>query len=145
MKELIKTWVVREETETAAIANELFSTLKAGDRMVLTGGLGAGKTTLIRYLCEHLQIERVTSPTFAIVNTYNARIPVYHFDFYRLTDSVELFEIGYYEYLEDSASIIFIEWGEMFPEVLPQNRYELLIEQNGDQEIRTVSLTRINK
>lgn len=142
MVQMVKEWQVHSEDETALIALSLAGMFKAGDCVIFNGGLGAGKTTLIRYFATHLNIDRVTSPTFAIVNTYNSIPVIYHFDFYRLLSSDELFEIGFYEYIQDTTAITLIEWGGMFPEVLPANRYEIAIEQ-GEENNRHIKLYRI--
>lgn len=94
------------------------------------GEMGAGKTTLIKAICRALGVHApMTSPTFSIVNEYNADggDVFYHFDFYRLKNEGEAYDIGVEEYL-DSGRFCFIEWPERVPSLLPESRFELHIE-----------------
>lgn len=87
------------------------------------GDLGAGKTTFIKALCRQLGvIDLVSSPSFAIINEYQTDTNkfIYHFDFYRIKDTEEIFDIGYEEYIQ-SENICFIEWPEKIEEHLPEN------------------------
>ncbi len=123
---------VFSEEETTRIA-ELFTTrLVRGDVIVLNGNLGAGKTFFVRSAAKAMKISGVNSPTFAIVNEYDNDEKIYHFDFYRIEDAVELFDLGYNDYLNDTEAITFIEWGERLPGVLPAKRYEINIKVNED-------------
>jgi tRNA threonylcarbamoyladenosine biosynthesis protein TsaE len=99
-----------------------------GDRIVLNGNLGSGKTFFIKAALSSIGINNVNSPSFAIVNEYQKDFHIYHFDFYRLKNSSELFDIGWQDYLNDDDSIIFIEWGNRFPSILPEVRIEINIE-----------------
>lgn len=107
---------------------------KKGDRIILNGELGAGKTFFIKAALSSIGIKNVSSPSFAIVNEYQIDFPVYHFDFYRLKNSAELFDIGWQDYLNNEDSIIFIEWGNRFPEVLPNERIEITIDMKDGTE-----------
>ncbi len=120
--------------QTKLLAVELSEYLKKGNIIVLNGNLGTGKTTLIKYICEQWGISNVNSPSFAIVNEYSGTNKVYHFDFYRLKKIEELYDIGFEEYLSDEESIIFIEWGNLMSDILPQNYLEILIETNLSDE-----------
>lgn len=106
--------------ETRKLGARIAQLANPGDIYALEGDLGTGKTEFTRGFVDKLdETIIVRSPSFAIVNTYRTpSYPVYHFDFYRLTDSTELYEIGYEEYLTDDGVCI-IEWATMFPEVLP--------------------------
>lgn len=107
---------------------------KVGDRIVLNGNLGAGKTFFIKAALASIGISNVNSPSFAIVNEYRDKVHIYHFDFYRLKNSSELFDIGWADYLNDDESIIFIEWGNRFPFILPKERIEINISiMNGTE------------
>lgn len=117
------------EEDTKQIALEFFKELKAGDVVVLNGTLGSGKTFFIKKIAESLGVQNANSPTFAIVNEYDSQQKIYHFDFYRINKVNELHEIGLEDYLTDSEAITFVEWGELFPEVLPSKRYEIKIEE----------------
>jgi tRNA threonylcarbamoyladenosine biosynthesis protein TsaE len=126
------------ESDTALIAIEFMSTCKKGDRVVLNGDLGAGKTFFIKSALSSINIKNVNSPSFAIVNEYQNKHRIYHFDFYRLKNSSELFDIGWQDYLNDDDSIIFIEWGNRFSDILPNERIEINIEilDGSEREFR---------
>jgi len=121
--------ISNSESDTEKIALEFFQELKAGDVVVLNGQLGTGKTFFIKRIAEALGVNNANSPTFAIVNEYNSEPKIYHFDFYRINKVNELHDIGIEDYLSDSEAITFIEWGELFPEVLPARRFEIIIEE----------------
>jgi tRNA threonylcarbamoyladenosine biosynthesis protein TsaE len=97
------------------------------------GEMGAGKTTLIKALCQQLGVTGATSsPTFSIVNEYAAKQGrVYHFDFYRLKNQTEALDMGYEEYFY-SGDHCFIEWPEKIPDLLPPNYTEIHITANND-------------
>ena len=105
------------EVSTLTLARSLAAVLEGGDVIGLEGGLGAGKTTFARGALHGLGVPEdaaVTSPTFALLHHYEGRLPVAHADFYRLTDEVELGELGVDELVEDGA-VLFVEWGRKFP------------------------------
>ena len=108
MKERI---VLHDQESTEQFGAALAEKLAAGDVVALTGDLGAGKTTLAKAVARGLGVtETLTSPTFTIVQEYESgRLPVYHFDVYRVHDEDELFEIGFDEYL-NAGGICLIEW-----------------------------------
>ena len=105
--------------ETEAIGEALGKTINPGTVIAFTGDLGAGKTAFVRGLARGLGITvRVTSPTFTIVNEYEGgRLPLFHFDMYRLTSAQELFDIGWDEFLE-RGGICAVEWSENVSEAL---------------------------
>jgi tRNA threonylcarbamoyladenosine biosynthesis protein TsaE len=106
--------------ETRALGARVAAGADSGDCYVLEGDLGAGKTEFVRGFVSSLSgTAAVRSPSFSILNIYETgRFPVYHFDFYRLAGASELVEIGFHEYVS-GAGVCLIEWGTMFPEVLP--------------------------
>jgi tRNA threonylcarbamoyladenosine biosynthesis protein TsaE len=115
------------------IAQQIFS-FAANERIFLFyGEMGAGKTTLIKALCQELGVEgQTSSPTFSIVNEYaDAKGRVYHFDFYRLKNQTEALDMGYEEYFY-SGDYCFIEWPEKIPDLLPANYTEVYIIANND-------------
>ena len=118
----------RNENETAIIAKDFMQTCNKGDRIILNGNLGSGKTFFIKSALSEIELKNVNSPSFAIVNEYQNKFLIYHFDFYRLKNAGELFDIGWQDYLNNEESIIFIEWGIRFPSVLPKVRIEINIE-----------------
>ena len=120
------------EEETKNIVVDFAKELKLSDIVILKGELGSGKTFFVKEAGKFFGINNVSSPTFAIVNEYSGRIKIYHFDFYRIEKSEELFDIGFNDYLKDDKAVIFIEWGELFPEILPRKRYEIKFTLNED-------------
>ena len=107
-----------------------------GDHKVFAfyGSMGAGKTTFIKAVCEELGVtESVASPTFAIINEYKDRYgeSIYHFDFYRIKDIEEAFDLGYEDYIY-SGSYCLIEWPEMIEPLLPEKMVEVKIEVSED-------------
>jgi tRNA threonylcarbamoyladenosine biosynthesis protein TsaE len=128
--------IVKSEVETKKLAREYAAGLAAGDIIVLNGNLGTGKTFFIREVSGYFGVTSVSSPTFALVNEYEGRIKIYHFDFYRINKIEELYDIGFEDYLKDTDAIIFIEWGNLFPEILPAKRKEIQI-KTIDEKLRT--------
>ncbi len=124
----------KSENDTALIADEFASKLKNGMVAVLNGDLGAGKTFFIKKVLQKFSVTNANSPTFAIVNEYYGDKTFYHFDFYRINKESELHDIGIQDYFNDAQSIIFIEWGNMFPAVLPKKRIEISISYIDEHE-----------
>ena len=120
------------EAETRNIALEFSKDLQKGDVVVLNGDLGTGKTFFVKEIGKIFGINNVSSPTFAIVNEYSGRIKIYHLDFYRIEKLEEIFDIGFNDYINDNEAIMFIEWGELFSEILPHKRFEVIIKLNED-------------
>jgi tRNA threonylcarbamoyladenosine biosynthesis protein TsaE len=115
--------------ETRALGARLGRWARVGDMVACRGALGAGKTTFIQGFAEGLGVggdDYVRSPTFALVHAYHGRIPLYHFDFYRLSSCAELQGIGFEEYL-DVGGVVIIEWADKFPAILPSMRLEVSI------------------
>lgn len=94
------------------------------------GGLGAGKTTMTKGIADALGIEGILSPTFTIVRHHEGRLPLDHFDAYRIEDPDELYALGYEDYLMGDGVII-MEWCENVPEALPEERLEIHISGSG--------------
>ena len=112
-----------------------------GDRNVLAfyGEMGAGKTTFIKAVCVALGVkETISSPTFSIVNEYLSASgrKIYHFDFYRIKDINEAFDMGYEEYLYSDA-LCFIEWPEKFEAILPENVFPISISSDTHKRMIT--------
>ena len=129
------------EQETEALGCRLAQRLKPGDVIAFTGDLGAGKTAFTRGLARGLGVtERVTSPTFTIVNEYEGgRLPLFHFDMYRLHSAEELFDIGWEDFLS-RGGICPVEWSENIQEALePGTVYVDIRRGQGEQE-RIISI-----
>ena len=110
----------RSVEETRILGSRLADQLKPGDVLLLEGDLGAGKSVLARGIAKGLGVEEtVTSPTFTILNVYESgRLPLYHFDWYRLESSDELYELGMDEYIGGDGAAL-VEWPERCPDALP--------------------------
>ena len=123
---------VNTEDETSEIAGNFIKSVVPGDVIILNGNLGAGKTFFVKNALKTMGIANVNSPTFAIVNEYTGSFKIYHFDFYRINEPAELFDIGFNDYLNDAEAVVFIEWGNLMPEILPHKRIEINIKINDD-------------
>jgi len=123
---------VYREQETEKLAEDFSSVLNPGDLIILNGNLGTGKTFFIKSLLKSYNISGVSSPTFALVNEYIGDMKFYHFDFYRIEIINELYDIGFDEYMNDEEAVKFIEWGSLFPFVLPKKRTEIEITIKDD-------------
>lgn len=122
-------YMVNHPEELAKVAKEAVSSFGDSRVFLFYGNMGAGKTTFIKTLCEALGVTDTTSsPTFSIVNEYDSpHGPVYHFDFYRLRDEHEAFDMGYEEYLY-SGQYCFIEWPDKIPNLLPPDAKQVNID-----------------
>ncbi|MCD7918538.1 MAG: tRNA (adenosine(37)-N6)-threonylcarbamoyltransferase complex ATPase subunit type 1 TsaE [Clostridiales bacterium] len=127
--------------ETEALGERLASALGQGAVLAYTGDLGAGKTAFTRGLARGLGFTgRVTSPTFTIVNEYEGgRLPLFHFDMYRLSGSDELYDIGWEDYLA-RGGICAVEWSEIVDDAL-DGCVRVDIRRGGDEESRNITIT----
>lgn len=108
----MKEFITKSEEETLAAAAELAKSLKAGDVILYSGEMGAGKTAFTKGIARCLEVDdEVTSPTFALVHEYSGRIPLFHFDLYRINGYDDLYAVGFFDYL-DRGGIIAAEWSE---------------------------------
>lgn len=119
--------ITADENETSELARKFSEVLKQGDVISLIGNLGTGKTLFVKNVVSAFGDDDVSSPTFAIVNIYENKFRINHFDFYRIKKVEELYDIGFVDYLTDGETITFIEWADLFSEILPTNRYEIKI------------------
>ena len=128
--------------ETQALGKKLAESLQPGDVIAYFGDLGAGKTAFTRGLAQGLGItDPVTSPTYTIVNEYlSGRIPLFHFDMYRLSSSDELFDIGWEDYLS-RGGVCAVEWSENVEDAL-QDAIRVTIEKDADEpDTRHITIT----
>ena len=126
-----------EETESVAAA--LAGVLRRGDLVVLSGELGAGKTTFVKGVARALGVvEPVTSPTFTIVQEYDARVPIAHVDVYRLRRMQELHDLGFEELLD--GRVVLVEWGDTIEPALPPDRVEVHLGLTDDPDSRTIEI-----
>ncbi|MCL4854116.1 MAG: tRNA (adenosine(37)-N6)-threonylcarbamoyltransferase complex ATPase subunit type 1 TsaE [Bryobacteraceae bacterium] len=120
------------EEETIALGREIARSLPRSCVVLLIGNLGAGKTTLAKGIVEGLgaaSVEDVASPTFTLIHEYSGN--VYHVDLYRLDNAGQVAALGLEELLEGEA-VTLVEWGERFPEMMPDKRVEIRIARTGD-------------
>ena len=129
-------YITHSPQETRALGGRLADVLWAGAVVAFTGDLGAAKTAFVSGMAEALGVEeRVTSPTFTIVNEYEGgRLPLFHFDMYRLGDADELFHIGWEDYLA-RGGICAVEWSENVDEAM-ENAVYITIHKTGEQTRR---------
>jgi len=114
--------ISEQEETTYEIGFKLGTLLEAGDVVCLTGDLGAGKTTMTKAIAKALGVEEdVTSPTFTIVHEYLGRIPVYHFDVYRIRRLEEMEDLGYEEYFYGNG-VCLVEWASEIESLVPEER-----------------------
>lgn len=135
------TYLTNSPAETEILAQKLADRLQAGAIVAYTGDLGAGKTAFTRGLARGLGIrDRVTSPTFTIVNEYEGgRLPLFHFDLYRLSSSDELFEIGWEDYLA-KGGVCAVEWSEILADALEEEPIRVDIRQGDHAQQRRITI-----
>lgn len=127
------THITTSVQQTEDLGETIGCSLKGGETLALFGGMGMGKTAFTRGLARGLGIkDGVSSPTFALVHEYRGRLPVYHFDMYRVDGWDDLYSTGFFDYLE-SGGILVIEWSENIENALPQDAVFIRISM-GKQE-----------
>ena len=127
-------YITHSETETEALGEKLAPRFRPGDVVALYGDLGAGKTAFVRGMARGLKSpNRVTSPTFTIVNEYEGEISLFHFDMYRLGGPDELFGIGWDDYLA-RGGICVVEWSENVLDAFDGTEIKVTIEKLSDTD-----------
>jgi tRNA threonylcarbamoyladenosine biosynthesis protein TsaE len=126
-------YTAKSEADTERLGRALADVLPGGTVVALIGTLGAGKTRLVQAFAAAHGVPRdaATSPTFVLVNEYPGRVPIYHFDAYRLRDEDEFLELGPEEYF-DSAGVTFVEWADRVADCMPAERLEIQCEAVGE-------------
>ena len=134
-------FITHSPEETRALGGRLADALWAGAVVAFTGDLGAGKTAFVSGMARALGVEeRVTSPTFTIVNEYEGgRLPLFHFDMYRLGDADELFHIGWEDYLA-RGGICAVEWSENVEEAMEDDAVRVAIRRGADDNTRVITI-----
>ena len=126
-------FISHNTAETEAFAEQLTKGLCGGEVLLLHGELGAGKTHFVKGLAKGLGVDDVvTSPTFALHNTYCGRLTLNHFDFYRIESSEEVAILGLDEFFYDKNAVAAIEWSENVKDLLPRSCISVTIEKLGD-------------
>ena len=134
--------VTNSPEETEALGADLAGRLEPGTVIAFTGDLGAGKTAFVRGLARGLGVrERVTSPTFTIVNEYEGgRLPLFHFDMYRLASSEALFDIGWEDYLA-RGGVCAVEWSENIADALEGDLVRVDLRRGDGENERIITIT----
>lgn len=128
------TYISHSAAETEELGRQLGQSLRSGAVVAFLGGLGMGKTAFTRGLARGIGCQdRVTSPTFTIVNEYEGDLPLFHFDMYRLTDSDALFDIGWEDYL-DRGGVCAVEWSENVADAMPEDAIYVTIARHPENE-----------
>jgi tRNA threonylcarbamoyladenosine biosynthesis protein TsaE len=126
--------ITRSAAETRALGARLARGLRAGDVIALVGELGAGKTVFAQGVVEGLGGgEEAASPSFTLVNVYEAALPVYHLDFYRLAGEEDVESLGFRDYL-GAGGVVLVEWADRCPDSLPGNRLEITFGVAGESD-----------
>ena len=136
-----KRFILKNEEDTAALGASIAEGLKPGAVIALTGDLGAGKTTLTKAVARALGVtETLTSPTFTIVQEYESgRMPVYHFDVYRVHGEDDLFELGFDDYLHGKG-VCLIEWADLIEDLLPEGAMRIKLEYGAHEDERICTI-----
>lgn len=123
------------EKETEALGVRMAQALKGTEVIALFGGLGMGKTAFTRGIAMGLGVlDGVSSPTFALVNEYKGKFPIYHFDMYRITSWDDLYSTGFFDYLD--TGVLIIEWSENIENALPDDAVRITIEKGQGENSR---------
>lgn len=140
--EIKRTVQIKNEEETKKFGAEIAEGISPGEVLALVGDLGTGKTALTSYIAAGLGItRRVNSPTFTIVKEYTeGRLPLYHFDVYRVSEPEELFNIGIEEYFFGEGVCI-VEWADLIEEILPGNTKYIYLEYGKNEGERVYKCT----
>ena len=129
--------LVKSEEDLLPAASQLLAAMPEARIFALSGEMGAGKTTFIKAICRILGVsDIVQSPTFAIINEYRTSLgePVYHFDFYRIRNISEVYDLGYEDYL-DSGHYCLLEWPELIGVLLPPEAVRVNISGSNERTI----------
>lgn len=139
------TYTTRSEEETIELGRRIASELPRRAVVLLAGHLGAGKTTLAKGILSGLGVafpEEVTSPTFTLIHEYGDG-RAFHIDLYRLETPGQVASLGLDE-IFDRDAVVLIEWGERFPQLLPEERYEIRLRATGpDPDLREITVTKL--
>ena len=133
------TIITKSPEDTQKLGKEISKLIKPGDLLAFYGELGAGKTCLIQGISQGLEVkDYVVSPSFTIINEYKGKIPVYHFDLFRLINIEEIIDLGYEEYFYGEGLSV-IEWAKKIEKFLPKDHLKINIQFKSYYE-RTISL-----
>ncbi len=135
---------VSSADQTLKLGEIIGKSLKPGTIIALTGELGAGKSVLVKGIAKGLQVEEEpNSPTFVIMNCYEGRLPLFHFDLYRVADEDELIAMGYEEFFFGEG-VAAVEWADRVPGIFPEEAIEIGItipEEEESENSRNINIT----
>lgn len=133
-------FVTNSESETVSLGEKIAEKLTGGTVVAFFGGLGMGKTAFTRGIAKALGVkEKVSSPTFAIVNDYGGNPPLYHFDMYRVESWDDLYSSGFFDFYE-AGGILAVEWSENIENALPENTVKVMFERGDDDNQRIITI-----
>ncbi len=137
-----RVFTISSEADVEVVAKELISFVRQFRVVAFHGDMGVGKTTFIKALCKQMGVEdRVTSPSFALVNEYQTsnNVLIFHFDFYRLENPSELLDMGYEDYFY-SDNICLVEWPEKASEIFPPQHLKIYMNEKpeGERTLRVI-------
>ena len=127
-------FTTNSEKETLLLARKLGKKLRPGDAVALVGEIGSGKTLFIKGLCQGLGVRdsgEVKSPTFVLLHLYKGRVPIHHFDLYRLEKEKELDSIGFDEFVSSRGAVSLVEWADRAPGRIPKDSLWVQIQITG--------------
>lgn len=140
----MKEFISKSPAETEAFGKKIGEGLTPGSVIALYGDMGAGKTALTRGIAYGLGIAQgVSSPTFALVHEYEGRLPIYHFDMYRVKDWDDLYSTGFFDYLE-AGGVVIIEWSENIEGAIPDGSMQIHLKQGKTENERIISCEGVN-
>ena len=132
--------VTNSTAETESLGESLAARLKGGEVLALFGPMGMGKTAFTRGLARGLGVQGgVSSPTFALVHEHAGKIPLYHFDMFRVTSWDDLYSTGFFDYLE-SDGVLVIEWSENIEGALPENAVRITVSPGETENLRVFQI-----
>jgi tRNA threonylcarbamoyladenosine biosynthesis protein TsaE len=137
--------------ETICVAASFAKNLTRGDVVALYGDLGSGKTQFVKGICSALRAQTLaTSPSFVILNRYSGadieknELLIYHFDLYRIKSLIELYDLGYEEFLQGDG-ICLVEWAELLSNLLPKQRYDVRMSLGVEENERRIEINEIGR
>lgn len=132
----MREWITASPQETEEVGKQLAARLMPGTVLAMFGGMGMGKTVLVHGLAAGMgNSAEVYSPTFALVNDYGGKPRLVHFDMYRISRWDELYETGFFDYI-DSGAVLAVEWSENIEQALPENTVRVYFERLDDTHRR---------
>ena len=128
-------FITNNTEETKKVGYDLAEKLDGSERrfIALRGEMGVGKTAFTSGFASYFQVSTVKSPTYTVMNEYRGSATIYHFDMYRITDSDDLYSIGYDDYIETDAYSI-VEWSENIEDFIPEDKVTVTIERVPEDE-----------